>query len=200
MRLFFFSFFAFPRYVDGPYKVISHDVDHEKHPTGVKGISQGFQVIGSAEFRIQRVSVSKKKKKNHRSARVCSQRSMEQGCAQVFLPITVIRRCICRIHIVVPLGCHWSNPDSCEAHILDVIQLGNKVSDEVDMSENQKPLTLLMIPRHVPPQYFCMCTVSMEKTPCTSREEKHRVSCIPRQWCHREPWSNCRYAQTGPSA
>lgn len=43
----------------GPYKMISHDVDHEKHPTGVKGISQSLQVVGSTIFRIQSVSVPK---------------------------------------------------------------------------------------------------------------------------------------------
>lgn len=54
---------------------------------------------------------------------------MVQGCAQVLLPVAVIRRGICSIHVVVPLGCHRSNPDGCEAHVLDVIQLkGGKES------------------------------------------------------------------------
>lgn len=74
------------------------------------------------------------------------------GNGHVLLPVAVVSVTVGGR--VFELRRNGSDPDGCEAHVLDVVQLFPPLAVLLFHLERLSGRTFLMIPCHVPPQYF----------------------------------------------
>lgn len=123
--------------------VVCDHIDHEVHATFMQGGSKVLEIICCAIFWVETVAVKLLGSFNLRLNLCC--------CSHILLPISMIGLTV--FGVFGQLGSHGGDPNGREAHSLNIIKLLQVVSWEAEI-ETGGLLTLLMIPRQVPPQYF----------------------------------------------